>query len=129
MRSLIKDRQKVWFAEGTRRVVGLDTVFVYGTPVCKRFTVSATSGYPEELSSGLAPDYDRMIVCYDRTFTPSEGTFLWVDVTPEIGLDGNLVLESDGVTPTVLPDYVLKKIFNTQKGIVARFGISKMRQA
>lgn len=129
MRSLLKDRQKVWFANGTRNVVGLDTVFTYSKPVCKRFTVSATSGYPEELSSGLAPDYDRMIVCYDRSFKPDEGTFLWVDVEPELDVDGELVLESDGVTPTVLPDYVLKRVFNTQRGVVARFGISKMRQA
>lgn len=119
MRSLIKSRQKVWFAEGTRRIVGLDTVFTYTRPVCKRLTVSATSGYPEELSSGLAPDYDRIIVCYDRSFRPVEGTFLWVDVDPKV--------END--VPTVLPDYVLKRVFNTERGIVARFGISKMREA
>ena len=129
MRSLLKDRQKVWFSTAERRIVGLDTVFTYSTPVCKRLTVSATAGYPEELSSGLAPDYDRVITCYDRCFQPEEGTFLWVDVEPGLTSRGELVTEDDGFTPTVLPDYVLKRVLNTQKGVVARFGISKMRQS
>lgn len=129
MRSLLKDRQRVWFSKAERKIVGLDTVFVYSTPVCKRLTVSATVGYPEELSSGLAPDYDRVITCYDKCFTPEEGTFLWVDVVPELTYKGELVTKEDGVTPTVLPDYVLKRVMSTQKGVVARFGISKMRQA
>lgn len=128
MRSLLKDRQKVWFSAGTRKVIGLDTVFTYTKPVCKRVTVSATTGYPEELSSGLAPDYDRVIVCYDRNFQPAEGTFLWVDDVPALDASGNLITR-DGRTPLVLPDYVLKRVFDTQQGTVARFGISKMRQA
>ena len=70
------------------------------------------------------PDYDRYITSFDRTFQPIEGMQCWVDVTPEIDKDGNLVMTEDDV-PTVSPDYTLKRKVDTKMGNVARYLIKK----
>ena len=77
--------------------------------------------------------YTRRTICrnrayitvFDRTFQPKEGDVLWIDVVPEISIDGALILDDDN-SPTVLPDYRLKRILDTQKGQVARYGIAKI---
>lgn len=125
-RSPVRDRQKVWFTRISEKNVGIDTVKEYGKPIMKKFTVSATSGTSEEISAGLVPSYDRYITSYDRTFKPTEGDLVFVDVEPELDKEGNLVMGEDGYTPVTSPDYRLVKILDTQKGNVARYGISKV---
>lgn len=51
---------------------------------------------------------------------------IWVDVEPKIDADGNLVMEEDGFTPVTPPDYTLKRIIDTKKGSVARYGIVRI---
>lgn len=126
MRSPVKDRQKVWFVTITEKKVGVDTVQEYSKPIMKRFTVSATSGTPEELSAGIVPTYERYITSYDRSFEPQEGDLVFVDVEPKIDESGNLVLSDDGYTPVTPPDYRLEKILDTKRGRVARYGISEI---
>lgn len=96
----------------------------------KRFTVSATAGTPEEISAGIVPTYDRYITryknsCCDNDIEYEEGMAVWVDKIPKIDDSGNLVLNEEGV-PVTLPDYTLKKIIDTARGSVARYGIKML---
>jgi len=128
MRSPSRLKQKVWFSKIEEVIEGIDTVHKYSKPTMKRFTVSATAGTPEEISAGIVPTYDRYITSYDREFckVAEEGMAVWVDKVPQIDDSGNLVMEEDGITPVTPPDYTLKKIIDTAKGSVARYGIKKV---
>ena len=123
MRSPSRLKQKVWFSKIEEVIDGIDTVQRYGKPIMKRFTVSATA---EEISSGIVPTYDRYITSFDRDFKPEEGMAVWVDKIPQLNDSGNLVMAEDGITPVTPPDYTLKKILDSQKSKVARYGISKI---
>lgn len=128
MRSNSRQKQRVWFSKIEEVIEGIDTVQRYSKPIMKRFTVSATAGTPEEISAGIVPIYDRYITSYDREFCKiaEEGMAVWVDKVPQIDDSGNLVMEEDGITPVTPPDYTLKKIIDTAKGSVARYGIKML---
>lgn len=128
MRSNSRQKQKVWFSKIEEVIEGIDTVQRYSKPIMKRFTVSATAGTPEEISAGIVPIYDRYITSYDREFCKiaEEGMAVWVDKVPQLDDSENLVMEEDGITPVTPPDYTLKKIIDTAKGSVARYGIKKV---
>lgn len=126
MRSRVRDRQKVWWVSIEEVHDGIDTYTKYNKPIMKKQTVSATAGSSAEISAGLVPEYDREVVSYDRDFKPVEGTLLFVDVVPQMDGDGNLIMGDDGVTPATVPDYRLVKIFDTQRGNVAVYGIEKI---
>lgn len=125
MRGRLRQKQSIWISTVKEKNNGMDKRLVYSSPQKKNISVSATAGTPEELSAGIVPDYDRYITVFDRTFQPKEGNVLWIDVVPEVGEDGSLILNEDN-SPTVLPDYRLKRTLDTQKGQVARYGISKI---
>ena len=126
MRSPSRLKQKIWFSKIEEAIEGIDTVQRYSKPIMKRFTVSATAGTPEEIAAGIVPTYDRYITSFDRDFKPEEGNLVFVDIEPVLDDSGNLVMEDDGITPTTPPDYTLKKIIDSQKSKVARYGISKI---
>lgn len=128
MRSPSRLKQKIWFSKIKEVIEGIDTVQRYNKPIMKRFTVSATAGTPEEISAGIVPTYDRYITSYDRSFCDiaEEGMAVWVDKIPQIDDLGDLVMAEDGKTPVTPPDYTLKKILDSQKSKVARYGISKI---
>lgn len=131
MRSPSRLKQKVWFSKIEEVIEGIDTVQKYSNPIMKRFTVSATAGTPEEISAGIVPTYDRYITRYknqscDNSIEFEEGMAVWVDKIPQIDDLGNLVMADDGITPVTPPDYTLKKIIDSQKSKVARYGISKI---
>lgn len=128
MRSPSRLKQRVWFSKITEDSSSIDPVITYSKPIMKRFTVSATAGTPEEISAGIVPTYDRYITSYDREFckVAEEGMAVWVDKVPQIDDLGNLVMSDDGITPVTPPDYTLKKIIDTAKGSVARYGIKKV---
>lgn len=126
MRSPSRLKQKIWFSKIKEVIEGIDTVQRYNKPIMKRFTVSATAGTPEEISAGIVPTYDRYITSYDRNFKPEEGMAVWVDKIPQLDDSGNLVMAEDGITPVTPPDYMLRKIIDSQKSKVARYGISKI---
>ena len=128
MRSPSRLKQKVWFSKIEEVIEGIDTVQRYSKPIMKRFTVSATAGTPEEISAGIVPTYDRYITSYDRSFCDiaEEGMAVWVDKIPKIDDLGSLVMAEDGITPITPPDYTLKKIIDTARGSVARYGIKKV---
>ena len=128
MRSPVRDRQPVYFSTITEKKVGIDTIQEYSKPIMRKLTVSAGTGAPTQISAGLVVDYDREITSYDKSLRleATEGSVCWVDVIPEISVDGSLVISDDGVTPTVPPDYRVDKIFSTAKGNVDVFGIKKI---
>lgn len=126
MRSRVRDRQKVWWVSIEEVHNGIDTYTKYNKPIMKKQTVSATAGSSAEISAGLVPEYDREVVSYDRNFKPVEGTLLFVDVVPKLDEEGNLIMGDDGVTPVTVPDYRLVKIFDTQRGNVAVYGIERI---
>lgn len=128
MRSNSRQKQKGWFSKIEEVIEGIDTVQRYSKPIMKRFTVSATAGTPEEISAGIVPIYDRYITSYDREFCKiaEEGMAVWVDKVPQLDDSENLVMAEDGITPVTPPDYTLKKIIDTAKGSVARYGIKKV---
>lgn len=132
MRSRSRDKQKVWFARIEEVVDGIDTVSRYGKPRMKMLSVSTTSGTPEEIAAGIVPDYDRYITrhkikgCPCHNIEIAEGDVCWVDVVPKCDYDGNLVMQEGGVTPLTPPDYVVKRILQSQKQSVVRYGIAKI---
>lgn len=132
MRSLDRQKQAVWFTRIEEVQEGIDTIKRYSKPEKHDFTVSSTSGTPEEIAAGIVPNYDRYITSYGRDFHPQEGDGIFVDVTPELDADGNLVMlneagevDPEGIEPKTPPDYILKKIIDTLRGTVARYGIKK----
>lgn len=128
MRSPSRQKQRVWFSKITEDSSSIDSVISYSKPIMKKFTVSATAGTPEETAAGIVPTYDRYITSYDRSFCDiaEEGMAVWADKIPQIDDFGNLVMSDDGITPVTPPDYTLKKIIDTAKGSVARYGIKKV---
>ena len=92
---------------------------IYIVQDCEHITRDRKSG-----SAGIVPDYDRYITSFNRSFHPQEGDVFWIDTVPQVDALGNLVLE-DGI-PTTPPDYRLKKILDTQRGNLARYGIKKI---
>lgn len=132
MRSLSGDKQEIWFSKLEERQDGIDTVLFYSKPIMKKMAVSTSAGTPDEISAGIVPDYERYITkykvkgCTCDNFSPSEGDVCWVDVVPQLDDEGNLIMGEDGVTPVTPPDYTLKKTLDSQKSIVARYGIAKI---
>lgn len=124
MRCLQRQTQELWFSVESKRFSGIDDVSVYSKPEMHRFTVSPTGSTPEDYAAGIVPDYDRYITSFDRSFQPIEGMQVWVDVVPELNQDKSLKLNDDG-TPTVYPDYTLKRKVDTKMGNVARYLIKK----
>lgn len=124
MRSATRRKQDIWFVSRERDDSGIEPVYIYSKPILKRLSVSPTSGTPAEMNFGLLPTYDRYVISYDRNFKPEEGTYLYVDKTPELDADGNLVLNESG-EPSVKPDYILKRIAYTLRGVTSRYGINK----
>ena len=122
MRGLKRQKQSVYWSRVSEELDGIDTVPKYQKPELHFLSVSATAGTPEELSAGIMPNYDRYITNFDRTFQPQTADVFWIDSKPELDDSGELVLDEDGV-PTVPPDYRLKKILDTQKGNIARYGL------
>lgn len=122
MRGLKRQKQSVYWSRASEELDGIDTVPKYQKPELHFLSVSATAGTPEELSAGYMPDYDRYITNFDRAFQPQTADVFWIDSKPELDEVGNLILDEDGV-PAIPPDYRLKKILDTQKGNVARYGL------
>lgn len=133
MRSLKRQQQKVWFSQVHERLDGIDTIQEWDKPVMVKMTCSVTSGTPEEIAAGIVPDYDRYLTYHKSRFKPSlgleEGMAAWVDVIPELDEIGRLIMDEDGINPTIPPDYMIKKILDAKKGGVARYGIEKIRGA
>lgn len=131
MRSLSRDRQSVWFAKITEKIVGTSTVPVYEKPRELHLVVTATAGTADELGAGLVPDYDREIIYHKTKWccgSPDfcEGMAVWVDRQPKLDAKGNLAMREDGKGVVTPPDYRLKRIITTAKSQVARFGISRI---
>mgnify|MGYP007070246320 CR=1 FL=1 len=124
MRNATRRKQDVWFVVRTKDDSDIVPAYTYSKPEKHRMSVSPTSGSPAEMNFGLLPTYDRYMISYDRDFQPTEGMYLYVDKTPEIDDEGDLVL--DGNEPTVKPDYILDRIYDTKKGVLARYGITKV---
>ena len=124
MRGLKRQKQSVYWSRVTEELDGIDTIPRYQKPEIYKFSVSATAGTPEEMSAGIVPDYDRYITSFDRDFKPEEGDVFWIDAVPKLDDDGNLILSDE--VPVVTPDYRLKKILDTKRGNVARYGITKI---
>lgn len=122
MRGLKRQKQPVYWSRTTEGLSDIDTVSEYRKPELHFLSVSATAGTPEELSAGIMPDYDRYITNFNRAFQPQAADVFWVDCKPELDSSGELILDEDGA-PTVPPDYRLKKVLDTQKGSIARYGL------
>lgn len=123
-----KLRQDIYVTNVTETRSGIDRVRQWDTPTMYRLSVSATIGNPAVFNAGIVPDYDREITVYKGQFTgfdPEPGTLLYVDVTPELDENGDLVLTEDG-DPTVDPDYVLVRKIASARGQVARYGIKRV---
>lgn len=126
MRNATRRKQDVWFVTREKDDSGIEPVYVYGKPEKHRMSVSPTSGSPMEFNFGLLPTYDRYMISYDRKFQPEEGVLLYVDKVPEIDPDTKELIVDENNEPTVKPDYVLDRIYDTQKGVLARYGIRKI---
>lgn len=125
MRNATRRKQDIWFVNRTKDDSNIDPAYTYDKPELHRFSVSSTSGSPAEMNFGILPTYDRYMISYDRNFKPVEGMYLYIDKTPELDDNGMLVLNESN-EPTVKPDYILDRIYDTKKGELARYGIKKV---
>lgn len=144
MRSPVRKIQNIWFCSVTETNDGVSLKKTYSKPEKHRFRVSPTMGYVRGTTIGLNLIYDRYVDCYDRSFNPPEGTMCFVDIIPELDSDGYLATrevpeyELDGtqavddnddpITRTEYvtePDYIIKRVLNTQRGVVARFVLER----
>lgn len=127
MRSRYTKKQDVWYAtKSEQNDADGDLVATYGNPVKHRGTVSMTAGQPLVWGLGFVPAYSRYITSFDKDFTPTEGMVCWVDVTPEVDESGALVIGDDGISPAVPPDYVIKRIIQSQKAPLRRYALRKL---
>lgn len=153
MRSSTRQKQDVWYSKVKEELSGIDTIQTFDKPQKCKLVCSFTSGTPEEISAGLVPDYERYLVYhkpkYGKKLELQEGMALWIDVKPQLDekgnlktdityqtdADGKIILDDEGNPilynleyPTP-PDYVLKKIFQTQKSETIRYGIVKIGES
>ena len=129
MRSMLRDRQAIYFSIVTEKKVGIDTVQEYGKPIMKKMAVSSGTNMPGQVSAGLVVDYDREVVAFKHDGLRGvirEGDAVFVDVEPQLNDDGTLTMGEDGYTPITPPDYRISAIFKTQKGNVDVYGIKKV---
>ena len=125
MRSRMRQRQKMWFVSVGEKAVGLDRVQIFGKPVLKRFFISETHNLPLHYGSGIVEQYGRYIFCYNQEDIPVEGTQVYIDRTPELDGDGNLIVDEIG-SPTVLPDYIVVRTISSKRGDVYSIGVKKI---
>ena len=127
MRSRYTKKQDIYFAVKTEASdADGDLVATYGKPEMHRGTVSMTAGQPFVWGLGFVPAYSRYITSFDKNFTPTEGMVCWVDVTPTLNADGTVALGSDGISPVVPPDYVIKRIIKSQKAPLRRYALRRL---
>lgn len=124
MRTFKRQNQKIWFTRVTEKNVGIDKVKVYAKPFMEQLPVSATSGTPEEIAAGVVPNYDRYITSHKK-LDVQEGDMCFVDVEPKLDASGELAMKEDSI-PVTPPDYRIVKLLVTQKGLVFRYGISRI---
>lgn len=125
MRSLQRRKQSIWFVQRTKDDSSIDITYTYGKPILKHYTVSNTAGSIREDLFGILPKYDRYIVSYEMSFVPEEGSLVYVDRTPQLDREKNLVLNKDG-EPTVTPDYTVYRVWRAAKGTKQRIGLRKV---
>lgn len=125
MRTLLRRTQYIWLTTSSKSDESIEAVTSYSKPVKVRVAVSNASGTPREIAAGLAMEYSRYFISFDRDFDAEEGTLVYVDRIPEIDVEGELVLDEEG-DPTVAPDYVITHIWDSQRGTIARYGIRKI---
>lgn len=120
MRTRVRARQKIWVTEITETLDGIDTVQGYSEPVLRREVVTETGNDPLNLPAGIDEVYDRFIITYDKRFTYREGMQIFIDVVPELDFGGSLTENSPR------PDYIVKRIISTQKGLATRIGLVRL---
>ena len=129
MRSRTRKKQDVWVAEKTQVEDGISLVDVYGTPESHRATVSLTSGTPHGWGFGFLADYDRYMTTHEKDWIPAEGSAVWVDVSPVLDDNGELVTEvnDDGDTVYVSPpDYIVKRLNYSLKSPITKIWLKKL---
>ena len=124
MRTFKRQNQKVWFTRIPVKNVGTDKVKGYPKPCMALLPVSATSGTPVEIAAGVVPNYDCYITSHKK-LDVQEGDMCFVDVEPQLDASGELALKEDSI-PVIPPDYRIEKLLVTQKGLVFRYGISRI---
>lgn len=124
MRNFKQQEQKVWFTRITEKNIGIDKVKVYAKPFMKELPVSDTSGTPEETSAGAVLNYDRYITSHKK-LDIREGDLCFVDLEPKLDENGELAMTDDYI-PVTPPDYRIVKLLVTQRGLVFRYGISRI---
>lgn len=129
MRSLVSQRQKVWFCKYTERNSGLDVVREYTKPELHWFTVSPPGGNAAAgvytAGEGFVLDYDRRITCFESGLAVEEGDQVFIDVVPQLDADGYLVLDEND-EPVTMPDYIVNRVSTTGRGWVSQYSLTKL---
>ena len=129
MRSRTRKKQDVWVAAKTQVEEGISLVDVYGVPEMHRATVSLTSGTPHGWGFGFLADYDRYMTTHEKDWMPVEGSAVWVDVSPVLDSNGELVTEVNDEGDTVYvspPDYIVKRLNYSQKSPITKVWLKKL---
>lgn len=115
-RMCFRNKQSIWYALYDGTVEDYDeygnqngTHAVYGNPVQTSANVSPAKGNVITRQFGDDDAYDKIIVTGDRDTPIDEYAVLWLDVTPELDLNGALKVNANGeiVTPW---DYIVRKV-------------------
>lgn len=132
MRSLERDKQWIWYCTVTGQTDLKDEngdltgekYYQLSKPTKYKIGVSATVGNPQSTPAGVSLDYTREMSTCDRKLALQEMDVLFIDIVPQLDVDGFLAVGTDGRYVTE-PDYYVKKVMDTQRGSNARYGISK----
>lgn len=85
-----------------------ESELIFGKPKSFRAYVTATKGETQNRQFGEDLAYDRTIIM-DLSAPPiDEYSILWIETTPRLDREGNLVSDEDG-HPVTPHDYIVKK--------------------
>jgi len=115
IRALLRNQKPFWYANFIKKVEIIDDdgsrtaqfIPVYDNPVKCFGNISGARGETEIQAFGVNAEYDRVIALVKSDI--SEESVLWVDIAPELEVDGSLIKLSNGQTKTPF-NHIVKRI-------------------
>jgi len=81
----------------------------HGNPIAVWGNISAAKGETQTRQFGENEAYDKVIVMDNPNAEIDEYSVLWVDTMPQLGEDGSLAVNDEGMIITA-HDYIVKKV-------------------
>lgn len=117
MRCLTRNKRVVWYAlyKGREEIIDSEGrrtgqyKLAYGKPVKVSLNVSAAMGETATRQFGEDESYDKVVIAADPNFPIDEYSVLWIDKTPQLDRNKELLLDEYGdvITPH---DYTVERV-------------------